>query len=426
MSRSRVNPIYTDRVGHYVSRHADFAAARRDDPGWLVDLRAQTLARFAEVGFPSPRLEEWRYTNVAAIAKLSLDLPEGGCEPRLDDGGQAHTLSFAEALRQAPDALRAGLGSCLDPKDRGFALLNTAFLAAGAWVRVPENACPEAPIHLRFDAPGPGAVCHPRVLVEAEPGSRAVVVLDHAGEGAGAGLTNLVAEIRVGANASLDLVLVQREGDAHFHVSNLACRVARDGRFTAHTLTASGALVRNDLDVVLEGEGAECDLRGLFLGSGSRLVDNHTSVDHAVPHCTSRELYKGILGGRSRGVFRGRVLVRPDAQKTDASQSNPNLLIGESAEIDTKPQLEIYADDVKCSHGATVGQLEEDALFYLRSRGIGRDDARNLLILAFASEITSALPGEELATRLGEAMSEGLRLTLSADAKSAPRSENPS
>jgi Fe-S cluster assembly protein SufD len=169
-------------------------------------------------------------------------------------------------------------------------------------------------------------------------------------------------------------------------------RLGRDARLRTHTLTRGGSLVRNDLDVVLAGEGARCELRGLFLGGGVSLIDNHSSVDHAVPHCTSRELYKGILADRSRGVFRGRVIVRPDAQKSDASQSNPNLLLGEGAEIDSKPQLEIYADDVKCAHGATVGQIDEEALFYLRSRGIGLAEARQLMIRAFANEIVEALP----------------------------------
>ena len=193
-------------------------------------------------------------------------------------------------------------------------------------------------------------------------------------------------------NAALDLVVLQRENDTSYHVSNTACRVERDGRFTSHTLSLSGALVRNDLDVLLADEGAECNLRGLFLGSGDRVVDNHTFVDHAMPHGTSRELYKGLLGDHSRGVFRGRIVVRPDAQKTDATQSNRNLLLARGAEIDTKPQLEIYADDVKCAHGSTIGQLDEDALFYLRSRGLGLAEARQLIIRAFANEIVEALP----------------------------------
>jgi Fe-S cluster assembly protein SufD len=196
--------------------------------------------------------------------------------------------------------------------------------------------------------------------------------------------------------------VLQRDGDATWHLGNVAARLARDARFAARTLTLGGAGVRNDLLAVLADTGAECDLDGLFLGAGSRIVDNHTTVDHAAPHGTSRELYKGILGDRSRGVFRGRIVVRPDAQKTDARQSNANVLIGSGAEIDTKPQLEIWADDVRCSHGATIGRLDETALFYLRSRGIGEAAARDLLLRGFAAEVLRKIGSESLAEALGD------------------------
>jgi Fe-S cluster assembly protein SufD len=218
----------------------------------------------------------------------------------------------------------------------------------------------------------------------------------------------------------LELVLLQRERDGCFHVSTTAVDVERDGHFAVHTLTLGGALVRNDLEVVLSDEGAECDLRGLFVGSGERVIDNHTSVDHAMPHGSSRELYKGILGDRSKGVFRGRIIVRPDAQKTDATQSNSNLLLGPGAEIDTKPQLEIYANDVKCAHGATIGQLDADALFYLRSRGIGETDARGLLTEAFANEISAGISDVELAGALAVLLSSAVR-DISSEAAGARR-----
>jgi len=366
--RSRINPVYTAQVPHYEAQYRAFAAAREHDPDWLVELRRNAIARFAEQGFPNPRLEDWRYTNVAGIAKLALDLEAG------------------ETSCDLPERI----GTLLDAKDRPFALLNTAFLSSVSRVEVGRNDSPDEVIHIAFEARA--GIQHPRTWIRLEEGSRATVLVDHTSLGEGPGLTNGVVEAQVGRNAQLDLVLLQRERDEHFHVSSVACRIERDGRLRVHTLTTGGALVRNDLDVLLADEGAECDLRGLFIGAGPRLIDNHTSVDHAMPHCASRELYKGVLGGSSKGVFRGRVIVRPDAQKTDASQSNPNLLLGERAEIDTKPQLEIYADDVKCAHGATVGQLDEDALFYLRSRGVGLGEARNLLIHAFANEITDALP----------------------------------
>ncbi len=366
--RARANPVYTAQVPYYTAQHEAFAAERTDDPGWLVELRADAIARFAELGFPSTQLEEWRYTNVAPLAKLALALQAG------------------ESSREIP----AQLGSILDSKDRSFALLNTAFVSNVSVVTARRNEARDEVVRLEFESRS--GIQHPRAFIQLEEGSRATVVVDHTSGAAGPGFTNLVVEADIGPNAHLDLVFLQREHDEHFHVSNIGCRVARDGRFTANTLSVGGALIRNDLDVLLADEGAGCDLRGLFIGAGRRLVDNHTSVDHAMPHCSSRELYKGILGGHSKGIFRGRVLVRPDAQKTDAIQSNPNLLLGEGAEIDTKPQLEIYADDVQCAHGATIGQLDEEALFYLRSRGLGLEDARRLLIHAFANEIVAALP----------------------------------
>jgi Fe-S cluster assembly protein SufD len=366
---ARVNLAYTAQVPHYVAAHEAFAASREGDPAWLVALRADAIARFEELGFPSTRLEEWRYTNVAEIAKLALEV----------------------AATETAGGIPSALGSILDTKDRAFALLNTAFVSDVAVVRTEKNAVSDEPTRIELSS-RPG-LQSPRVFVEAAAGSQTIVVVDcFSGPDAPAGLTNTVVEVDVSENASVDLVIVQREHDVRFHISNVAARVARNGRFRSHTLSCGGALVRNDLDVVLADEGAECDLNGLFIGRGEAVVDNHTSVDHAMPRCTSRELYKGILGDRSNGIFRGKVIVRPDAQKTDATQSDPNLLLGVGAEIDTKPQLEIYADDVKCSHGATVGQLDLDALFYLRSRGVGVADAREMLIHAFANEVVDALP----------------------------------
>jgi Fe-S cluster assembly protein SufD len=212
----------------------------------------------------------------------------------------------------------------------------------------------------------------------------------------GAHFTNAISEVEVGANAHVELTLVQRENDDTFHASNTAVRLARDARFTSRVITLGGRLTRNDLAVLLAGEGAECALDGLYLGTGERVVDNHSLVDHAVPHGTSRQIYKGVLAGSSQGVFRGRVIVRPGAQKTNASQSNPNLLLADGAEIDSKPQLEIYADDVKCSHGTAIGRLDENALFYLRSRGLDEREARALLTQGFAAQVLNALPSEAL------------------------------
>jgi Fe-S cluster assembly protein SufD len=245
-------------------------------------------------------------------------------------------------------------------------------------------------------------VRHPRVLVVAGPESRCDVIVDCVDLAGARGFTNAVVEARLERGAALGLVLVQREADAAFHVSHLAARVGRDARLSAHTLSLGGALVRNDASVLLAEEGASCRLHGLFAGDGEQVLDHHSSIDHAMPRGTSRQLAKGILGGAARGVFRGRVIVRPGAQHTDAEQSNPNLLLSPAAEVDSKPQLEIHADDVRCRHGSSIGRLDEDALFYLRARGLDEAAARELLTRGFAAEVLDALPVPTLGTALGE------------------------
>jgi Fe-S cluster assembly protein SufD len=281
----------------------------------------------------------------------------------------------------------------------------------GACLFVSRDEAPSQPIHVLHLASGsaPERVQHPRLLVVAERESRITLIQDFVSLGSARGFSNAVAEIDVADGASVDLVLLQRENAAGFHVSNLAARIGRAARFGVHTLTLGGGFVRNDLEALIAEEGACARLDGLYVAGGEQLVDNHTLVDHAVPHGESHERYKGVLGGSARGVFRGRVIVRPDAQKTSASQSNANILLGEGAEIDAKPQLEIWADDVKCSHGATIGRLDEDALFYLRARGIGEAEARGLLIQGFAAEVLASLPSPALAEGLAELLRERLR-----------------
>ncbi len=416
--------------------HAGFAPGA--EPAWLAGLRAEALARFA---LPSTRLEEWRYTNVAPIAAgrfepaaaPSLDretleeisFPVFACSlfvfvnghfaPELSssegDNAGVRVESLARLRAEAPERLEPHLARLADGKQHPFAALNTAFLDDGAVVTVPEGVEHPQPIHLVFVSTGDGVMVSPRVLVVAGRNGRASLIQDHVSIGPGSRFGNAVTEVHAEAGAAVELTLVQREDDDALHVSNLQARVERDARLTTHTLTLGGRLVRNDLGVVLAGEGAEATLNGLFLGTGEQVLDNHTLVDHAVPHGRSAELYKGILGGRSRGVFRGRVLVRPDAQKTDAQQSNPNLLIGSGAEVDTKPQLEIHADDVKCSHGSSIGRLDPNALFYLRSRGLDEARARDLLTQGFAAEILEATGQPPLAEALRELLLERLHRT---------------
>jgi len=411
------------------------------EPTFLSALRAAGREAFAAGGLPSRRQEAWRHTSLKPLEGLSFHLPSG--EATVDrgelellsspvfacslfvfvDGHHRHDLStphaFAGDLRveslrdvraSGAEALPSELGTLTDLKAHPFAALNTALLDDGALVSIPAATQVEHVIHLVFVSTGAAApLSTPRVWIEAGPGSHAVVLQDHVVVGGeGPRLTSAVTEVTLGEGAHLELVLLQRESDATLHVSNLEVRQARDSRMGSHTLTLGGRLVRNDLRTLLVGEGAETRLHGLFLGSGEGVVDNHTLVDHAVPHCSSQELYKGILAGRSRGIFRGRVLVRPDAQQTDARQSNPNLLLDYGAEIDTQPQLEIHADDVKCSHGSAIGRLDEDALFYLRSRGIDMAMAQRLLTRGFAAEVLRALPGEVLGEALGSVLSEVL------------------
>jgi len=420
-------------------------AAGGAEPAWLEAQRREARAAFAERGLPTTRDEDWRYTNLAPLAELALRpagptslareqlealasplfacslfaFAGGRAVPALSSPpvlpGGARCDSLAQLFADGASDVGARLGHHVDPKAHPFAALNAAGLVDGAAVHVPRGDRVEQPLHLVFASGGRGEVSHPRALIVAEAGSEVIVVQDHVSVGDAPGFTNAVTEVHVGAGASVQLVILQREHDAQVHVSNLQVRQERDSRFGAHTLSLSGRLVRNDLGAVLAGEGAECSLDGLTVAGGESVVDHHTEVDHAVPHCSSAELYKGVLGGAARGVFRGRVIVRPGAQKTDASQSNRNLLLGARAEIDTRPQLEIYADDVKCSHGSTIGRLDEDALFYLRARALSEARARDLLTRAFALEVLERLPGKGLAEGLDEAVSERLRRAHSSE-----------
>lgn len=415
-----------------------FASAAASGPPWLAALRRKAFDRFVAEGFPTTRVEEWRYTNTSRIARTAW-------EPRPEhvglDRATLERISFPvfacslfvfvngryEADLSTPAALAArfGVSSLAGELDGAgledgldtvagpvtpFGALNTAFFEDGAHVRVPEGMRIDEPIHLVFvNAPGDEPTsAHPRVRIDAAPGSHVAVIEDHVSLGGGSSFTNAVTEIDVADGAAIDWIKVQREDPSAFHVSEMRGRVARDGRLSAAALCFGTALLRNDVRVRLAAEGAECDLRGLFVAGGNQLVDNHTWVDHARPRGTSRELYKGILDGRARGVFNGRVVVHADAQKSNASQQNPNLLLSRDAEIATQPQLEIHADDVKCSHGSTVGQLDEAALFYVRSRGIPEPEARDLLMRGFVSEITRALPVPAMGDRIADLVVERL------------------
>jgi len=402
-------------------------------PAWLLPLRKAAISRFAELGFPTRRDEEWRFTNVTPITQASFTpagrpetLPAAADLQRVAfEGAPFHRLVFvngfyasslsspdlpqgvragslAEALEADSELIERHLGRYASFENAPFVALNTAFFEDGGFVHIPRGVIIEQPIHLLYLSIGEKerTVAHPRTLIVAEENSQATIVESYAGFGDGEILTNAVTEIVLGENAVVDHYKLQREGEKAFHVATQQVHLSRTSNFSSHSITLGGAIVRNDINAVLGGEGGECTLNGLYLASGKQLVDNHTAIDHAMPHCDSHELYKGILDGQARGVFNGKIFVRQDAQKTDAKQTNQTLLLSGKAQINTKPQLEIFADDVKCTHGATIGQLQPEALFYLRSRGIGEEDARSLLIYAFASDIIGRIKIEPIREQL--------------------------
>ncbi|MEI8371205.1 MAG: Fe-S cluster assembly protein SufD [Planctomycetota bacterium] len=382
----------------------------------LLRQRKAAIARFGEVGFPTTHDEEWRFTDVAPIAKAPLALPEieDGVPPpeaRSSLAGDGYRLSFvngyrpvfeqqgaklptgvivaslAEALVKHKDLVEPHLAHHARVDGSAFTALNTAFFRDGAFVHIPKGVVVSAPIHLQFLATTRPFAWQRRTLIVAGENSQATIVEGYDGADGNAYFTNAVTEVVALPGAVLDHYKVQREGKSAFHVGTMQVTMQRGSTFTSHGIALGGGLVRNDANAVLDAEGCTCTLNGLYLASGQQLIDNHTRIDHAKPNCVSHELYKGILDGKARGVFNGKIYVHPNAQKTDAKQTNKTLLLSDDAVINTKPQLEIYADDVKCMHGATIGPLDADSIFYLRSRGIGLAEARCLLTFAFANDI---------------------------------------
>jgi Fe-S cluster assembly protein SufD len=414
---------------------ANFEQVNGSVPAWLTTLRRGALQRFADQGFPSTRLEDWKYTDVAPIAKLSFRLTTGlparvgpevieaasfGAASRLVfvNGrylpalsstdtlpAGARVTSLAHVLAREPELIEAHLARYANA-GHGFTALNTAFIQDGAVVYLPKRTVMPEPIHLLFMAQPDGApvVSHPRILVIAGEESRATVVETYVGAGGGAYFTNAVTEIVLGAHADIAHYKLQCESEQAFHVATIEAHQGAGSRLRSYAVSLGGALVRSDINTRLDAEGCECSLDGLYMLTGTQHADHHTSIDHRQPRCTSRELYKGVLDGKSSGVFNGKVYVRPHAQHSDAGQVNKNLLLSDDARIDTKPQLEIFADDVKCSHGATIGRLDDDALFYLRARGIDAAAARSLLITAFANELIGRMPAAPVRAQLEQRM----------------------
>ncbi len=427
-------------VGHFKSFEKRLNGEASSD---VHTLRRRALDRFSGLGFPGTRDEEWRYTNVSPFVSIPYE-PVSEPGGRRVDGGGSPATKFLEGIAVrglpgyrlvfldghfAPDLSRlpengahvrtlSGVISASEgvngdlmgylgrgaEKDREnpFTALNTAFLREGACIHLPENFHSDEPVYLLFHSTHrPEPHCsHPRNLIVAGPGSSVPIIEEYSGPGNQPYFTNSVTEIFAGRGSRVELDRFQHEGENAFHVSSLYITQEADSAVTVNSVSYGSAMARHNITAVLAGEEAECTLNGLTLTTGTQHIDNHTVIDHATPNCASHELYKAILEGSSRGVFNGKIFVRRDAQKTDAKQTNKALLLSDDATIDTKPQLEIFADDVRCTHGATVGQLDEEQIFYLRSRGLGPEDARDLLTNAFASDVLNRIHLEPLREHL--------------------------
>jgi Fe-S cluster assembly protein SufD len=422
-----------------------------ESASWVKLLRENAFASFEQLGFPTVDQEEWKYTNVAPIAKAVFEpalagdggagIDAGQLEPFVYEGARRSQLVFVNGIYQPElsslDALPRGVVAIdmaaalrggdhtemvrehvargADYHENAFTALNTAFLSSGAFVLIPKGVRVEAPVHLLFLATSRRevqAVSFPRVLFVAGQGSEATLIESYASLRDGDHWTNAVVEILLEDGARLEHYKVQRESTEAFHVATTRAGLGRDSSFNTTTITLGARLSRHDINVTLDHEGAECRVDGLYLVGTGQHADTHSLIDHRSPHCTSRQLYKGILDGKSRAVFNGKVFVHPGAQQTDAMQTNKNLLLSGEARVDTKPQLEIFADDVKCAHGATVGQLEEEQLFYLASRGMHPDMARNLLTYGFAEEVIDKIRIESIKAQLDEAVLHRLHANL--------------
>jgi Fe-S cluster assembly protein SufD len=381
----------TEQIGNWV---AEFGKQEPAEP-WIQQLREAAFQQFAKLGFPTTHDEEWRFTNVAAIARSAfragspdkLLCTPGGVEELDSSDAEAHLAKYAAFDRNA------------------FVALNTAFLdhqASATVLRIPRGMVIEEPIEITYEVaedvacdPQESAMLsvHPRTLILVGANAQCTIVETY--KGTGTYFTNAVTEIVVGDGAVVDHYKIQQEDSRAYHIATMQVQIGRSANFSSHSISLGGALVRNDVNAVLS-EGTEATLNGLYIVNGTQHIDNHTVIDHAKPHGASHELYKGILADQAHAVFNGRIIVRKDAQKTDSKQTNKNLVLSDDAVIDTKPELQILADDVRCTHGATIGQLDAESLFYMQSRGIGKSDARNLLTYAFAQDVVDRVKVQSL------------------------------
>ncbi|HEX5463912.1 MAG TPA: Fe-S cluster assembly protein SufD [Burkholderiales bacterium] len=403
---------------------------------WLNRLRAHALERANELTVPTTRDEEWRFTDLSPLTRLSFqparsapplaasdvapfEVPEAAVRLVFVDGVFSPSLSsagapvdgivvtpLATAWKTHAAVIEPHLGRHAGFEDNVFAALNTAFMHDGAAVLIARGRQAAAPVHLLFISAQPETASYPRTLVIAEEGAEAVIIEDHVSIGDTVGFSNAVTEIAVAANARIKHVKLQRDNVQAFHIATCSAALARDAVLSSYAVTLGGRLSRYDLNVTQQGEGAQCEIDGLTLIAGRQLADTHTMIDHAAPNGRSRQVNKCIVDGGAHAVFNGKIVVRPGAQLVNSAQESRNLLLSSRARIDTKPQLEIFADDVKCAHGATVGQLEAEQVFYLVSRGLSEGMARNLLTYAFGAEIIDRIPVPSIVERLEKAVFE--------------------
>lgn len=401
-------------------------------PSWLVQARRNAMDRFAALGIPTKAIEEWRYTSLESLKESDFQpalpndhggviesdflersafCPKDSIRLVFVNGFYSQKLSstsgltpgvvagsLAALLQSRPDLLEARVGHAAEFNERAFVALNTAFLRDGAVVHIPKGVVVEKPIHICHVSSTVGGtleeratVSHPRTLVIAEEASQATVVEIYVGSGKSPYLTNAVTEIIAGRSAVVDHYKLQQENGNAFHLRSMDARQEADSRVSSLSVSLGASLSRNEVRSLLNAEGAECAINGFYMVTGRQHSDNQTVIEHAKPHGTSTELYKGILAGQSTGVFNGKIIVRPGAQKTVSRQTNKNLLLSDDALVNTKPLLEIFANDVKCNHGATIGRLDDGQIFYLRSRGLSDVHARSLLTYAFASDLVTKI-----------------------------------
>lgn len=419
---------------------------RTDEASWLKILRENAIERFAEIGFPTPADEDWKYTNVAPLAGENFDLAidaadvdrekfarlaasemsasrlvfvNGKLNTDLSDvaaleisGAAVLNLTDAAKDTRFAEIVKQNLARIVDYNTNGFTALNTAVQTDGAFVFVPKNIKIETPVQLLFIADGESIAAFPRILIVLERGAEATIVESYLRTSETKYFTNSIVEITLADDARLTHTRVQRESHAAFHVTTTGANLERGSFYDSTNITLGGKLSRHDINVKFNAEGGEAFVDGLYLVGETQHADTHSVIDHAVPNCASHQTYKGIVDGRARAVFNGKVFVRENASGTDAKQSNKNLLLSNDARVDTKPQLEIFNDDVKCAHGATVGQLEEEELFYLLSRGLREDLARNLLTYGFAEEVINKVKIESIKKQLDEAVLNRLNANL--------------